>query len=148
MSVRCIAFNATEVLEEEEEEFVCRFCWQPEDEDRGGELLAPCRCSGSVKYVHRRCLGAWQRTQRSQGALRKSYRCDICKERYRVTRAPFSGAQLPFGRLPTPEEGKELLYSVVGSPIWHVAFDVSQLSFFLSTSNLTLLKKCDLNFVF
>lgn len=26
------------------------------------------------KYIHRRCLGNWQRTQRSQGAFRKSYR--------------------------------------------------------------------------
>lgn len=111
--------------DEDDEEFLCRFCWQPADEDRGGELLAPCRCSGSVKYIHRRCLGAWQRTQRSQGALRKSYRCDICKERYHVRRAPFSGTQLPFGRLPTAEEGKELIYSVLGSPLWQVAFDVS-----------------------
>eukprot|EP00210_Caulerpa_lentillifera_P008797 g8393.t1 len=108
----------------DDDECLCRFCWQAEDDDRGGELLAPCRCSGSVKYIHRRCLGAWQRTQRSQGALRKSYRCDICKERYRVRRAPFSGAQLPFGRLPTTDEGKELLYSIIGCPIWHVAFDI------------------------
>eukprot|EP00210_Caulerpa_lentillifera_P009684 g9239.t1 len=117
-------YNSIVKEEDEDEDFLCRFCWQPEDEERGGELLAPCRCSGSVKYIHRRCLGAWQRTQRSQGALRKSYRCDICKERYHVRRAPFSGVQVPFGRLPTAEEGKELVYSVLGSPLWQVAFDL------------------------
>lgn len=103
---------------------VCRFCWQGPDVQDGGELLAPCRCSGSVKFVHRRCLGAWQRTQRSQGAFRKSYRCDICRERYRIPRAAFSGLKLPFGRLPTVEETKELVFSFIGSPLWQVVLDV------------------------
>lgn len=59
---------------DDEEDSVCRFCWQVQDSEYGGELLAPCRCAGSIKFIHRRCLGAWQRTQRSQGALRKSYK--------------------------------------------------------------------------
>lgn len=106
-----------------DEDSVCRFCWQGSDDGEGGELLAPCRCSGSVKYVHRRCLGAWQRTQRSQGALRKSYRCDICRGRYRVRRAPFSGHKLPFCRLPTWDETKELLISFVDNPAWQLLLD-------------------------
>lgn len=111
--------------EELDENSTCRFCWMGVDEDEGGELLAPCRCAGSVKYVHRRCLGSWQRTQRTQGAFRKSYRCDICKERYRVPRAPFSGPSVPLGgRLPTVDETKELLFSLLGSPIWQVCIDV------------------------
>lgn len=109
---------------DDEEDSVCRFCWQVQDTDHGGELLAPCRCTGSIRYVHRRCLGAWQRTQRSQGALRKSYKCDICKERYRVRRAPFSGAKFLGGRLPTMEEAKEMFFSFLGSPAWQVVMDV------------------------
>lgn len=30
------------------EDSACRFCWLGPDEDEGGELLAPCRCSGTV----------------------------------------------------------------------------------------------------
>jgi len=105
------------------EDSQCRFCWAGRDDDDGGELLAPCMCSGSVKYVHRRCLGEWQRRQRSQGALRKSYRCDICRSRYRVRRAPFSGLKVPFGRLPTLDESKELLVSFVDNPLWQLLLD-------------------------
>lgn len=32
----------------ETEEAMCRVCWQSQDDEAGGELLAPCRCSGSV----------------------------------------------------------------------------------------------------
>lgn len=104
---------------------ICRFCWTGADDEEGGELLAPCRCTGTVKYIHRRCLGNWQRTQRSQGAFRKSYRCDICKQRYRVRRAPFSGTKIPLGgRLPTFDEFKEVFFSLLGSPVWQVGIDV------------------------
>ena len=34
-----------------DEDSVCRFCWQGSDDAEGGELLAPCRCSGSVVSV-------------------------------------------------------------------------------------------------
>lgn len=53
-------------------------------------------------------------------------RCDICKERYRVRRAPFSGAKIPLGgRLPTFDEFKEVFFSLLGSPVWQVGIDVS-----------------------
>ena len=33
----------------------CRICMVGEDEDLG-ELHSPCRCQGSLKYVHIKCL--------------------------------------------------------------------------------------------
>eukprot|EP00887_Chlorella_sp_A99_P007101 scaffold2.g7101.t1 len=42
----------------------CRICWEEADagDAAGGALLADtCRCSGSLRYVHARCLLDWQR---------------------------------------------------------------------------------------
>lgn len=37
----------------------CRICL----ETTGGDLIAPCRCRGSAKYVHRGCLDTWRSTK-------------------------------------------------------------------------------------
>mmetsp|Transcript_47608 Transcript_47608/g.113320 ORF Transcript_47608/g.113320 Transcript_47608/m.113320 type:complete len:607 (+) Transcript_47608:60-1880(+) len=44
--------------EEGEEDRLCRFCFEGDEED---ELISPCRCSGGQKYVHLKCLRMWQR---------------------------------------------------------------------------------------
>lgn len=43
----------------EEDERLCRFCFEGEEE---GELVSPCRCTGGQKWIHLKCLRAWQRT--------------------------------------------------------------------------------------
>jgi E3 ubiquitin-protein ligase MARCH6 len=42
---------------EEEEEVVCRICRMEGEE--GWPLFHPCKCSGSIKYVHQDCLQMW-----------------------------------------------------------------------------------------
>lgn len=37
---------------------ICRICFEG---DAAGELVTPCRCEGSQKYVHLDCLRRWQR---------------------------------------------------------------------------------------
>ena len=65
--------------EEEEEEPTCRVCFCGEE---AGRLLAPCRCRGSVKYIHESCLNEW----RVRSANPRSFeRCDQCGYRYRTT---------------------------------------------------------------
>jgi len=63
---------------ESESECVCRICHvsnsSPED-----ELISPCRCKGTAKFVHRECLNDWRRVKR-----RRSYQCEICEAHYRV----------------------------------------------------------------
>ena len=36
----------------------CRFCLEDADED---QLIAPCNCDGSHKFVHQECLREWRR---------------------------------------------------------------------------------------
>ena len=45
------------------------------DERGGGELIAPCKCSGTNKYVHRSCLEKWVRTTRLAKARRVCQQC-------------------------------------------------------------------------
>ena len=37
----------------------CRICLC---EDNNKELISPCRCSGSIEFVHRECLNKWRKT--------------------------------------------------------------------------------------
>jgi len=43
-------------MEDESEEEMCRYCFDTE-----GELIAPCKCTGSQRWVHEECLRKWQR---------------------------------------------------------------------------------------
>ena len=54
----------------------CRICFGEEP-----ELLAPCKCSGSVKYVHESCARTWILTSSSDVARAA---CELCKEPYRL----------------------------------------------------------------
>lgn len=40
----------------DEHEMVCRICRMPGDEE---PLYHPCKCSGSIRYVHSSCLSKW-----------------------------------------------------------------------------------------
>jgi hypothetical protein len=58
------------------DEPVCRFCL-----DEGGTLrnplLLPCECKGSIAYVHKVCLGKWNRLDTFHDGI-----CMLCKTEY------------------------------------------------------------------
>ncbi|KAG8938953.1 hypothetical protein FRC03_006779, partial [Tulasnella sp. 419] len=51
----------------------CRICSGPAEEN--APLFYPCKCSGSIKYIHQECLKTWL-------AQSKKRSCDICKHPY------------------------------------------------------------------
>ncbi|KAI3938377.1 hypothetical protein MKW98_015276 [Papaver atlanticum] len=63
--------------DEEEEEKICRICHIPGDSEN--PLQYPCACSGSIKFVHPKCLLQWMK-QRITPA------CEVCKHKYSVYR--------------------------------------------------------------
>lgn len=71
--------EVTLIEEDDEDHPVCRICLSSED-DGGSSLIAPCRCTGTMKYVHRDCLRTW-RTQGSHAAEV----CPVCNTAYRPT---------------------------------------------------------------
>jgi hypothetical protein len=45
------------LVDEGDEETICRFCLGAE---HAREMIAPCLCAGSAKFVHRACLDEWR----------------------------------------------------------------------------------------
>ena len=67
------------------EEMVCRICYERQ-RTRENPLLSPCRCDGTVKYLHLNCLKLWikskittRQTENSVSYQWKTIECDICK---------------------------------------------------------------------
>lgn len=63
--------------ENEVEEIICRICM--DGENKFSPLIAPCSCSGSVKYVHENCLKTWIYSHSIQ--LNSAY-CELCKTNF------------------------------------------------------------------
>lgn len=71
----------------------CRYCLEGEDNGEDDkDLIAPCKCSGSAKYVHRECLKSWFKERSSRivipGTLRqftRIHRCELCNTDYNIT---------------------------------------------------------------
>eukprot|EP00191_Tetraselmis_sp_GSL018_P006449 CAMPEP_0177605350 /NCGR_PEP_ID=MMETSP0419_2-20121207/16652_1 /TAXON_ID=582737 /ORGANISM="Tetraselmis sp., Strain GSL018" /LENGTH=140 /DNA_ID=CAMNT_0019099489 /DNA_START=275 /DNA_END=694 /DNA_ORIENTATION=- len=76
-----------------EAEHVCRICRCPA-EPPSRELFHPCRCSGSIKFVHQDCLMQW---------LPHSGRrhCEVCKYEFSFTPVYADGVPptLPLGEV-------------------------------------------------
>ena len=62
-------------------EHMCRICFEQE-EDEDDPLIAPCKCKGASKYVHRSCLDKWRSTSRDSAWSR----CDVCLHPYTILR--------------------------------------------------------------
>ncbi|KAI3902516.1 hypothetical protein MKW92_034436 [Papaver armeniacum] len=64
--------------EDEEEEQICRICHGPGDSEN--PLKYPCACSGSIKFVHSKCLLLWKKR------ITFDSECEVCKHKYSVRR--------------------------------------------------------------
>ncbi|CAG8640899.1 1616_t:CDS:2 [Gigaspora rosea] len=68
---------------------VCKICQESEfvEDEEGpymkGKLISPCKCKGSLQYVHIGCLNQWRTS-----SVRKdsSYQCEVCKYEYKFYR--------------------------------------------------------------
>eukprot|EP01084_Bolivina_argentea_P176220 304996_1 len=66
----------------------CRLCFSSEDENPLlGQLFQPCRCSGTMKWIHVKCLNEWRAVAPN---ARSYYRCDQCQYEYNLRRAEWA----------------------------------------------------------
>lgn len=72
----------------QEEQDTCRICSAPAEPDQ--PLYYPCKCSGTIRYIHQDCLTTWL-------AHSKKKTCDVCKYPYSFTKvyAPDMPPRLP-----------------------------------------------------
>ncbi|CAI2379799.1 unnamed protein product [Moneuplotes crassus] len=69
-------------------EMLCRICLS-EDSDNDNPMISPCKCSGTMKYIHLDCLKEWLSSKRSEkkGTYFSSYLwenvyCELCKDNF------------------------------------------------------------------
>lgn len=65
----------------------CRICLMGEIDEENNPLIAPCKCLGSVQYIHVQCLKHWLKTKiiikdykYFTVIIKKKFECEICKE--------------------------------------------------------------------
>ncbi|XP_039995472.1 E3 ubiquitin-protein ligase MARCH7 [Xiphias gladius] len=69
---------------DEEEGDLCRIC-QMGEESASNPLIQPCRCTGSLQYVHQDCIKRWLRSKIGSGTnLEAITTCELCKEKLRL----------------------------------------------------------------
>ncbi|XP_040904183.1 E3 ubiquitin-protein ligase MARCH7 [Toxotes jaculatrix] len=69
---------------DEEEGDLCRICQMGEDSS-SNPLIQPCRCTGSLQYVHQECIKRWLRSKIGSGTnLEAITTCELCKEKLRL----------------------------------------------------------------
>ncbi|TFK17884.1 hypothetical protein FA15DRAFT_675738 [Coprinopsis marcescibilis] len=75
-------------MQELEEQDTCRICSAPAEPDQ--PLFHPCKCSGTIRYIHQDCLTTWL-------AHSKKKTCDVCKHSYSFTKvyAPDMPSRIP-----------------------------------------------------
>ena len=73
---------------EKKKNAVCRICYVEEEDAKENPLVQPCQCSGSLKYIHLKCLKHWILTRSCTKVedndcctvfLFKEVECEICK---------------------------------------------------------------------
>ncbi|CAL9701479.1 unnamed protein product [Knipowitschia caucasica] len=69
---------------DEEEGDLCRIC-QMGEESVSNPLIQPCRCTGSLQYVHQDCIKRWLRSKITSGTnLEGITTCELCKDKLRL----------------------------------------------------------------
>lgn len=71
----------------------CRICGAPES-TAANPLVSPCKCSGSIKYVHVECMRAWHESKTDFRAAPHSvsysirrFECELCKSKFSIDSA-------------------------------------------------------------
>ncbi|KAI8088934.1 uncharacterized protein BX664DRAFT_331755 [Halteromyces radiatus] len=57
---------------------VCKICLAKDDLSA---LISPCKCSGSIKYVHPSCMKSWRLALLECGREKDLYRCTLCQQK-------------------------------------------------------------------
>ena len=65
--------RSTMALASDDDEHCCRFCFDVGSETE--QLIAPCRCCGTARYVHASCLDRWRCSARSERAFSECLEC-------------------------------------------------------------------------
>lgn len=65
---------------------MCRICLGEEEDDNSNPMISPCKCDGTMRNIHMKCLKEWLNSKKLvyNGDRVKSYfwkalECELCK---------------------------------------------------------------------
>ena len=103
---------------------VCRICLM-EDNEVDNPLFAPCKCAGSMRFIHHQCLKTWfankrvmKQTQIVTTFFWKNLECELCKTAYPYETRSLDGKKmLNIIEYDTPQSqyGEDVYYIVLES---------------------------------
>ncbi|XP_072198095.1 E3 ubiquitin-protein ligase MARCHF7 isoform X7 [Excalfactoria chinensis] len=74
---------------EDEEGDLCRIC-QMSSASTDNNLIEPCKCTGSLRYVHQECMKKWLQSKINSGSsLEAVTTCELCKEKLHLNLEDF-----------------------------------------------------------
>ncbi|KAI6172199.1 RING-CH-type domain-containing protein [Aphelenchoides besseyi] len=79
MSDPTVNGNESETESIDEKRRTCKICYGCDDDMPNYEWSTPCKCSGSIKYVHRQCLERWL----INAPASQQSACNTCRFPYR-----------------------------------------------------------------
>ena len=69
----------------------CRLCFDAEETLATGLLFSPCKCAGSMRYIHVSCLNTWRMRSQKESSY---FECDQCRYKYNIVRTQWAGVVL------------------------------------------------------
>ena len=90
-----------------------------------GQLITPCRCTGSVRYIHLHCLRTWQATQKAQGRSLQSQSCELCGSKYTISQKVLQQERRELSAIEKVQAGLKEVWQwcndTAQGPIWQEA---------------------------
>ncbi|KAI9594959.1 hypothetical protein BDF19DRAFT_414008 [Syncephalis fuscata] len=81
--------NTREAVTTLNEQIQCRICFcGTEEESTLGQLISPCLCNGTMRYVHLECLNSWRYASNNRSAF---FKCTECGYKYSFSRTRLAG---------------------------------------------------------
>ena len=81
--------EAKEALSVSSNEIKCRICLGEDSTKENPIISSPCKCSGSIKFIHADCLKHWLKSKVTEFKNNlylsyswKEFECDVCKTKY------------------------------------------------------------------
>ncbi|XP_054418708.1 E3 ubiquitin-protein ligase MARCHF7 isoform X1 [Pteronotus mesoamericanus] len=110
---------------EEEEGDLCRIC-QMAAASSSNLLIEPCKCTGSLQYVHQECMKKWLQAKINSGSsLEAVTTCELCKEKLQLNLEDFDIHELHRAHANEQAEYEFIssgLYLVVLLHFWEQSF--------------------------
>ncbi len=104
----------------------CRIC-QTEDNTPDNPMISPCKCSGSIKFIHVKCMQEWYKSkmlsrvvQNTSSYTIKGLECELCKQKFSMT-IEHNGKLVDLVNVARPKTGAYIVLESVGqSNVTHI----------------------------